>query len=166
MTPDMGNLRACRPADLPEMLAAINDAARAYRGVIPPDCWHEPYMAAAELEQELAAGVSFICSEENDRIAGLMGRQFVREVWLIRHAYVRMESQRRGIGAGMLRRLLQEAGRPLLVGTWAAADWAIRFYQKHGFRPQSPAESSRLLKAYWNIPDRQVETSVVLVLKP
>jgi GNAT superfamily N-acetyltransferase len=164
MQPDRMNLRPCRPEDLKPTLAAINDAARAYEGIIPPDCWHEPYMNMQELEREIAAGVSFLCFVENGRIEGVMGRQFVRDVWLIRHAYVRMESQRKGIGRQLLKKLLEETGRPLLVGTWTAAAWAIEFYQKHGFKLLPPEDSARLLRAYWNIPDRQVETSVVLAL--
>ncbi len=140
----------------------INEAAQAYKGVIPPDCWHEPYMPEAELEREMSTGVVFWGYELDGRLAGVMGRQDRGEVVLIRHAYVLPTCQRRGIGAQLLRHLAHDVSKPLLVGTWAAADWAIRFYEKHGFRLVSPEEKERLLRIYWNIPDRQIETSVVL----
>ncbi len=143
-------------------LEIINSAAQAYRGVIPADCWQEPYMPLEELVAELEAGVKFWGFEAEGRLAGLMGRQKVRDVTLIRHAYVRPAAQRHGIGARLLARLRQGVTSPLLVGTWAAAWWAIRFYEKHGFRLVTPEEKDRLLRTYWTISPRQVETSVVL----
>jgi GNAT superfamily N-acetyltransferase len=140
----------------------INEAAQAYKGVIPADCWHEPYMPAEELSGELEAGVAFWGYELDGRLAGVMGRQDRGEVVLIRHAYVLPAYQRRGLGAHLLRHLAQSMAKPLLVGTWAAADWAVRFYEKHGFRLVSPQEKERLLRTYWTISDRQIETSVVL----
>jgi N-acetylglutamate synthase-like GNAT family acetyltransferase len=142
--------------------AIINAAAQAYRGVIPDDCWHEPYMPLEELQAEILAGVEFWTYEAAGRLAGVMGRQDVRDVILIRHAYVAPAVQRAGVGARLLGHLRQGMTRPLLVGTWAAAWWAVRFYEKHGFRLVTPAEKDRLLRAYWTISDRQVETSVVL----
>jgi N-acetylglutamate synthase-like GNAT family acetyltransferase len=142
--------------------AIINAAAQAYRGVIPDDCWHEPYMPLEELQAEILAAVEFWAYEAEGRLAGVMGRQDVRDVTLIRHAYVAPAVQRAGVGARLLAHLRQGITRPLLVGTWAAAWWAIRFYEKHGFRLVTPAEKDRLLRAYWTISDRQVETSVVL----
>jgi GNAT superfamily N-acetyltransferase len=143
-------------------LEIINDAAQAYKGVIPPDCWEEPYMPREELLSEMAAGVNFWIFLENGRILGVMGRQDLGEVTLIRHAYVRTTGQRRGVGARLLAHLRQGNSQPLLVGTWAAAWWAIRFYEKHGFQPVTPAEKDRLLRTYWTISPRQIETSVVL----
>lgn len=156
-------IRPCREGDLEHILAVINDAAFTYRGVIPPDCWHDPYMDLPELKREIAAGVEFLCHAERDRITGVMGLQRVRSLWLIRHAYVGTASQRRGIGRALLDRLLQTAGRPLLVGTWRAASWAVRFYERNGFCIQDREESDRLLRSYWSISARQRETSVVLI---
>jgi N-acetylglutamate synthase-like GNAT family acetyltransferase len=158
----MGTIRRCGPADFAAILAIVNDAAQAYRGHIPADRWHDPYMPADELERELAAGVAFWGCEEAGALAGVMGLQDVREVVLIRHAYVATAVRGRGIGGALLAHIIAEATRPMLVGTWAAATWAIRFYQRHGFQIVSPAEKDRLLRAYWAIPDRQIETSVVL----
>jgi GNAT superfamily N-acetyltransferase len=152
-------LRVIIENDIPAVLAIINEAAQAYQGVIPADCWEEPYMPEAELREEMAAGVRFWGYEEEGR---LMGRQEVGEVTLIRHAYVHPEAQRRGVGAALLAYLQEGVARPLLVGTWAAAWWAVRFYEKHGFKLVTPAEKDRLLRLYWTISDRQVETSVVL----
>ena len=144
-------------------LAIVNDAATAaYKGVIPDDCWYEPYMPDAELRAEIAAGVDFWAYEAEGALLGVMGRQPLAEVTLIRHAYVRPGVQQQGIGAQLLRQLLQGVDAPVLVGTWAAAWWAIRFYEKHGFKLVTPAEKDRLLRRYWTISDRQVETSVVL----
>ncbi len=143
-------------------LAIINRAALAYKGVIPADCWQEPYMPEDELLAEIEAGVEFWCAIQAEQMVGLMGRQDRGEVTLIRHAYVHPETQRQGIGAGLLAHLLQDIAGPVLVGTWAAAWWAIRFYQKHGFQLVTPAEKDRLLTTYWTISPRQVETSVVL----
>jgi GNAT superfamily N-acetyltransferase len=137
--------------------------------VIPDDCWHEPYMPAEELEQEMAAGVAFWGYEADQELVGVMGIQTVRDVELIRHAYVAPGRQREGIGATLLEHLMDlcdRSTRPILVGTWAAAEWAIRFYERHGFEPVGPGRTAALLRAYWTIPDRQIETSVVLARPP
>lgn len=155
-------IRPCTGADFPAIEAVINEAAEAYRGAIPADCWHEPYMTAAALAGEIAAGVDFWGWDESGALAGIMGAQPVRDVTLIRHAYVRTGYQGRGIGGALLDFLANRTTGPLLVGTWAAAVWAIRFYERHGFRLVSPAEKDRLLATYWTIPPRQTETSVVL----
>ena len=143
-------------------LKIINEAARAYQGVIPEDCWQEPYMSGDELQAEIAAGVDFWAYLASTGLLGVMGRQPLTEVTLIRHAYVLPLAQQQGIGARLLNHLLKGVNTPLLVGTWAAAWWAIRFYEKYGFRQVAPDEKDRLLRRYWTISDRQVETSVVL----
>ena len=155
-------IRPCEPRDLPTIHAIINDAARAYRGVIPEDRWHDPYMPLAELDREITQGVRFWGYKEGGELIGVIGLQQVGDVSLIRHAYVRTAHQRRGVGTRLLAHLRKRATRPMLVGTWADAVWAIRFYQKHGFRLVSREEKDRLLRKYWSIPERQVETSVVL----
>jgi GNAT superfamily N-acetyltransferase len=155
-------IRRCVNSDFPAIEAVINEAAGAYRGVIPADCWHEPYMTGAALQTEVDAGVNFRGWEDSGALIGVMGIQHVRDVTLIRHAYVRTAHQGRGIGGALLRFFADQATGRLLVGTWAAAEWAIRFYQRHGFRLASPAEKDRLLSEYWNIPARQKEVSVVL----
>ena len=155
-------IRRCADADFPAIEAVVNEAAAAYRGVIPADCWHEPYMTASALKSEIDAGVNFWGWEESGPLIGVMGIQLVRDAALIRHAYVRAAHQGRGIGGALLSFLVNQATGPLLVGTWAAAEWAIRFYERHGFRLLSPAEKDRLLSTYWSIPSRQKETSVVL----
>jgi GNAT superfamily N-acetyltransferase len=155
-------IRASVEADLPAMWTIINDAAQAYRGVIPADRWHEPYMPRAELQREIAAGVIFFVCEKRSKVAGVMGMQDRGEVALIRHAYVAPAAQRKGIGRALLRHVRGLAGKPVLVGTWAAATWAIDFYVRNGFRVVSEADKDRLLRKYWSIPDRQIETSVVL----
>jgi GNAT superfamily N-acetyltransferase len=162
----MSNIRPCRDEDRAAILAIVNAAAQVYRGVIPADRWHEPYMPADELDREIAAGVIFWGYEEDGVLTGVMGFQAVREVDLIRHAYVLPERQGRGIGAALLSHLRGLSARPMLVGTWSAAQWAIRFYQRHGFELVSPARKAVLLKTYWTIPDRQIETSVVLANPP
>jgi len=154
-------IRLCTAEDFEAIHAIINDAARAYKGVIPDDRWHEPYMSREELAQEIAAGVVFWGYEEGELI-GVMGIQDVRDVTLLRHAYVRTTRRRGGIGGALLDTLLTKTSRPVLIGTWAAADWAVRFYERHGFRLVTPKEKDRLLKTYWSIPERQIETSVVL----
>jgi GNAT superfamily N-acetyltransferase len=159
----MGPIRACRDDERPAILAIVNAAAEAYRGVIPADRWHEPYMSSRELEREMAAGVAFWGYEADGALAGVMGVQPVRDVDLIRHAYVAPGIQRRGIGGALLEHLMRSTTRRVLVGTWAAADWAIRFYRRHGFELVSAECGTALLKAYWSIPERQIETSVVLV---
>ena len=155
-------MRRATPADVPGIDAIINAAARAYRGVIPGDRWHEPYMPRQELEREIAAGVMFFVFEENSRVAGVMGIQDKGEVALIRHAYVEPGEQRKGIGQALLRHLESLTDKPLLIGTWAAATWAIDFYVRNGFTVVSPHDKERLLRKYWTIPGRQIETSVVL----
>jgi GNAT superfamily N-acetyltransferase len=162
----MSNIRLCRDSDREAILAIINAAALAYRGVIPADRWHEPYMAADELDNEIAAGVTFWGYESDNALVGVMGLQSVRDVDLIRHAYVSPGKQRAGVGGALLVHLKQRSTRRMLVGTWAAAEWAVRFYQRHGFVVVSPARKDVLLKTYWNIPDRQIETSVVLADRP
>jgi len=158
-----GAIRACTPADAKAVLDIVNDAARKYEGAIPPDRWHDPYMSAEALRAEIAAGVSFWGWDDGDRLVGVMGMQDVKDATLIRHAYVLGTLQRAGIGSALMRALVPKARRPLLVGTWAAASWAIRFYQRQGFRLVTPEEKDRLLDTYWTIPARQRETSVVLV---
>ena len=155
-------IRPCTEADVPAIDAIINDAAKAYRGVIPADCWHEPYMKRAELVDEIARGVEFWGWDEDGVLVGVMGLQKVRDVTLIRHAYVRSSHQSRGVGGALLEQLVRQTSTPLLVGTWASADWAIRFYERHGFRLVGAEEKDRLLSSYWDIPLRQRETSVVL----
>ncbi len=157
-------IRHLTSADHAVILAVINDGAQAYKGVIPADRWHDPYMSAAYLDKELAAGVEFWGWEADGHIVGVMGQQDLGEVTLIRHAYVLTAYQRQGIGARLLNHLLARITGPVLVGTWAAAWWAVRFYEKHGFRLTTPEEKTRLLQTYWSIPVRQVETSVVLEL--
>jgi GNAT superfamily N-acetyltransferase len=160
----LGNARI-RPllhAELPVALEIINDAAVAYRGAIPADRWHDPYMDRAYLDGEIAAGVSFFAHEDGGDITGVMGIQDVADVTLIRHAYVRTTAQRGGIGSALLGHMLALTTRPVLIGTWAAATWAVSFYERNGFTVVSPAEKDRLLQTYWSIPARQVETSVVL----
>ena len=148
------------------MLAIVNAAAEAYRGAIPADCWHEPYMSPEELEREIAAGVAFLGYEAAGELVGIMGIQHVRDVDLIRHAYVLPGSQGRGVGSRLLEHLRRSSARPILVGTWADAGWAIRFYQRHGFALVPPARKDTLLREYWTITPRQVETSVVLASPP
>ena len=155
-------IRPCTAADVPAIESIVNDAAQAYRGAIPADCWHEPYMPREELEHELAAGVRFWGYEEDGELVGVMGIQDVKDVTLIRHAYVRTNARRRGIGRALLEHLNSLSRRPVMLGTWKAASWAIRFYEKNGFYVVSEAEKSRLLRKYWTIPERQVEESVVL----
>ena len=155
-------VRRCQPADFEAMYAIINDAAQAYRGVIPADRWREPYMPRDELAHEIRQGVVFWGLDEAGVLVGVMGLQPVRDVTLIRHAYVASARRGEGIGGKLLEHLLQMTAGPILVGTWAAAEWAVRFYEKHGFRRVTPAEKDRLLRKYWAIPERQVETSVVL----
>jgi GNAT superfamily N-acetyltransferase len=159
-------IRPSRDDELPAILAIINAAAEAYRDVIPADRWHEPYMSAGELAHEISAGVAFWVYEADGALAGVMGIQPVRDVDLIRHAYVLPGSQRQGIGGAMLQHLQSLSARRMLIGTWAAADWAIRFYQRHGFELAAPERTPALLKTYWTIPDRQIETSVVLAKPP
>jgi GNAT superfamily N-acetyltransferase len=155
-------IRRCTEQDLSAICEIINDAAQAYKGVIPPDRWHEPYMPLEELEQEIAYGVVFWGYESGGELAGVMGIQDRGEVDLIRHAYVRTRNRNHGIGGELLRHLEATSAKPILIGTWMDASWAIRFYRGHGYRALDRAETGRLLKKYWNIPERQIATSVVL----
>lgn len=155
-------IRASTLADLDAISAIINDAAQAYRGVIPPDRWHEPYMPRHELQSEIADGVAFWVAEEEGRLLGVMGMQDKGEVALVRHAYVPTVRQRGGVGTRLLRHVRGLVDKPILVGTWADASWAIAFYRRNGFDVVPDAERDRLLRTYWSIPERQVETSVVL----
>ncbi len=155
-------IRECTPADFEGILAVINDSARAYHGVIPADCWHDPYMPAEQLRREIGDGVRFSCVEENAAILGVMGIQDKAEVALIRHAYVSTAHRGRGTGTVLLRHLEATTRQPILIGTWAAATWAISFYEKNGYSLVTESEKDRLLKKYWSISQRQIETSVVL----
>jgi len=155
-------IRPCSDADFDAIYAIINDAAQAYCGVIPADCWHIPYMSQEYLRHEIDGGVRFFGWEEGCVLVGVMGIQDVQDVTLIRHAYVRTTSRNGGIGGKLLGELRTLTTRPVLIGTWAAATWAIRFYEKHGFQMVTPEEKDRLLKEYWSISKRQIETSVVL----
>ena len=155
-------IRKCTKDDLPTMYAIINDAAQAYKGVIPDDCWHDPYMPMDELKQEIQDGVMFWGIEEERNLVGVMGIQDRGDVTLIRHAYVLTSKQNSGIGVNLLHHLEGMTTKPILIGTWAAATWAIRFYKRNGYYLLSRIETERLLKTYWNIPARQIATSVVL----
>ena len=155
-------IHKCQERDFKEIYAIINDAATAYRNVIPADRWHEPYMPEEELKKQIDEGVEFWSYTEEEEILGVMGIQFKGDVTLIRHAYVRTNKRKKGIGSKLLEHLSATATTPVLIGTWAAAKWAIEFYQKHGFRLLPEEEKNNLLRKYWSIPSRQVETSVVL----
>jgi GNAT superfamily N-acetyltransferase len=156
-------IRSLSSSDVDIIFKVVNDAAKAYKGIIPADRWKEPYMPMDELKEELEAGVRFFGWQEKDILIAVMGFQPVKDTTLIRHAYVITKYQRRGIGRKLLSYLMSLAKTPeVLVGTWEDATWAIRFYEKHGFKLVSPKEKDRLLRAYWNIPERQIETSVVL----
>jgi len=155
-------IRRCTIGDFQIIYAVINEAAEAYRGVIPPDCWKDPYMSRDELQHEIEAGVDFWGYENEQELVGVMGIQEVKDVTLIRHAYVRPTKRNHGIGGALLAALCQKTNRPILVGTWAAATWAIRFYQRRGFQLVPDREKDELLRKYWAIPQRQIETSVVL----
>jgi GNAT superfamily N-acetyltransferase len=157
-------IRRCRDGEHAALLEIINLAAQKYRGVIPADRWHEPYMSGKELAAELAAGVEFWGAEIDATLAGVMGVQQVLDVDLIRHAYVLPAFQRKGIGGLLLAELCSRRSRTILIGTWAAASWAIDFYERHGFDLVGVDEATTLLKKYWTIPERQIETSVVLRL--
>ena len=156
-------IRECTDDDISAVASIINEAAQAYRGVIPSDCWHEPYMTRSELEAEINAGAKFWGFSESGQLAGVMALQKVKDVTLIRHAYVLPAYQARGIGGRLLNELADISARPLLVGTWAAATWAVRFYERHSFCLVSGEEKERLLTTYWRIPPRQQQESVVLV---
>ncbi len=158
-------IRRCTGKDFEEIYEIINQAAEAYRGVIPDDCWHEPYMSREQLSREISADVRFWGWEIGGTLAGVMGLQDKGEVVLIRHAYIRTVMRNRGIGSCLLRYLESTTEKAILIGTWAEAAWAIAFYQKHGYRPVATKEKDQLLRKYWDISERQMETSVVLVHK-
>jgi len=155
-------IRECHDGDVALVYTIINEAAEVYKGVIPEDRWKEPYMPKSELLHEIGEGVIFWGYEENGQLVGVMGIQPVEDVTLIRHAYVRPAYQSRGIGGLLLSALRQKTTGPLLIGTWANALWAIRFYEKHGFQLVTSEQKDRLLRQYWSIPERQIDTSVVL----
>ena len=155
-------IRLSTEKDFDAIYEIINDAAVAYKGVIPSDRWHEPYMPTDELREQILDGVIFYCYVDGGEIIGVMGIQDKGDVNLIRHAYVRTAYRNKGIGGKLLRHLTQQDDKPILIGTWKAAVWAIAFYEKHGFTQVSEEEKNRLLKIFWKIPSRQVETSVVL----
>lgn len=155
-------IRPCAEHENVAILSVINDAAIAYKGVIPADSWHEPYMPMEELKAEITAGVCFTGYSLDGLLVGVMGIQSVRNVRLIRHAYVLSNYQGRGIGSALISHLLGSGTSPVLIGTWAAATWAIGFYESHGFSLAPQEATTPLLKAYWDVPDRQIATSVVL----
>jgi N-acetylglutamate synthase-like GNAT family acetyltransferase len=155
-------IRPCTESDVAAIHDIINEAAEAYRGVIPADRWHDPYMSEDQLRAEIAAGVKFWSYEAAGQLVGVMGLQTMPALALIRHAYVRPAAQGKGIGGALIAQIRGETDKPLLIGTWAAATWAVAFYERYGFRLVSAPEKDRLLRAYWTIPDRQIETSVVL----
>jgi GNAT superfamily N-acetyltransferase len=157
-------IRQCNQQDVSTIHEIINDSARAYRGHIPEDCYHEPYMPEDELQSEIADGVVFYGYEDNGPLVGVMGIQDKGPVVLIRHAYTRTAERGKGVGSKLLEHLLEMTTKPVLVGTWRDTEWAVRFYQRHGFELASPDHKDRLLGEYWSIPQRQVQTSVVLVL--
>ncbi len=162
----MSVIRPCRDDERPQILEIVNAAAEAYRGVIPVDRWREPYMPMAELNDEISAGVAFWGWAAGGALVGIMGIQPVRDVDLIRHAYVLPGRQRLGVGGALLEHLRRLSTRRMLVGTWAAADWAIDFYRRHGFELVSQQQKTALLQSHWAIPQRQIETSVVLANPP
>lgn len=155
-------IRKCRELDVDVIYEIINDAAQAYRGVIPEDRWHDPYMSKVELKQELQGGVVFWGVVDNDNLVGVMGIQDKGDIALIRHAYIRTDRRNKGIGSRLLRFLGSTTHKTILVGTWADATWAITFYQKNGYQLLSEHEKNQLLRKYWKIPERQIQTSVVL----
>lgn len=155
-------IRVCKESDHNAIFEIINDAAQAYKGVIPQDRWHEPYMSLEELRAQIVEGIVFWGLERDGRLLGVMGIQDKGDVTLIRHAYVSTKTQKHGIGKKLLRHLQSMTDKPILIGTWAAASWAISFYRKNGYTLVSDEEKNRLLRKYWKIPERQVETSVVL----
>ena len=160
------SIRLCRPTERQAILDIVNEAAEAYRGVIPADCWHEPYMSLADLERDIEAGVVFWGYELDGAVTGVMGLQAVDDVTLIRHAYVRRGEQGKGIGRALMEHLRRQTTRPILVGTWAAASWAIEFYRRNGFDLATATDTPRLLTRYWSIPERQAAASVVLKEAP
>ena len=159
-------IRRSREADIPAIFTIVNDAAERYRSVIPADRWHDPYMPLDELNSEIAKGVEFWVVEDDGVVTGVMGMQDKGEVALVRHAYVASTAQRKGVGTTLLRHIEAITTKPILIGTWATATWAIDFYVRNGFALTSIDEKERLLRKYWTIPERQIETSVVLKQGP
>ena len=155
-------IKSDQKKDFETIYEIINDASIAYKGIIPPDRWQEPYMSKEELKKQIIEGVEFWSFVEDNRVLGVMGIQFKDDVTLIRHAYVRTSARQKGIGGKLLNQLISMSETPILIGTWADASWAISFYKKNGFKVLSETEKNKLLKIYWNIPERQVETSIVL----
>ena len=155
----------CTDKELLSVNAIINESAQAYKGIIPADRWHEPYMSRAEMKAEIVSGVCFYGYHLDGALVGVMGIQEVKDVTLIRHAYVLTECRGQGIGRRLLERMKQLTARPILIGTWKAATWAVKFYQQNGFRLVDEEEKNRLLKTYWTVPERQIEESVVLTNK-
>jgi GNAT superfamily N-acetyltransferase len=155
-------IRRCDPRDFESIWVIINDGAQAYKGIIPADRWTEPYMSRDKLQHEIDDGVVFWGYEDSGSLVAVMGIQPVQDVTLVRHAYVRTTSQKKGLGALLLSHLRNMTNNPVLIGTWADAAWAIRFYERYGFQVVTPDEKQRLLKKYWTVPERQIETSVVL----
>ncbi|HUQ51212.1 MAG TPA: GNAT family N-acetyltransferase [Gammaproteobacteria bacterium] len=159
----MSTIRLCKPEERSAMLAIVNAAATRYHGVIPADCWHEPYMSIDQLERDIAAGATFWGYEDDaGNLLGVMGMQAVRDVELIRHAYVRPDRQGCGFGGALLKFLETLSRRQILIGTWADAEWAIRFYERHGYELVPRAKAAELLRTYWTVSARQIDTSVVL----
>ena len=156
-------IRECAESDFTTMIEIINDAAQVYRGVIPEDCWNEPYMSSEELRHEIEDGIAFWGLEHEGQLMGVMGIQDKGDCTLIRHAYIRTQDQKSGFGTRLLQHLESIMDKPILIGTWAAASWAISFYKKNSYTPVSEEEKNRLLGKYWSVPERQIETSVVLV---
>ena len=155
-------IRECSESDFITMIEIINDAASAYKGIIPDDCWNEPYITSEELVCEIENGVVFWCLEQDEQLLGVMGIQDKGELTLIRHAYIRTQAQKLGIGTRLLQHMENTTEKPIFIGTWAAAAWAISFYEKNGYTLVSEEEKNRLLMKYWSVPERQKETSVVL----
>jgi N-acetylglutamate synthase-like GNAT family acetyltransferase len=155
-------IRKSKGEDFEAILAIVNDAAQAYRGVIPDDQWHNPYMSADELTKEISDGVVFWVTEDDGVLVGVMGIQDKGDVALVRHAYIATVLQRKGVGTSLLGYVKDLANKPMLIGTWADASWAIDFYRRNGFTVLPNREKDRLLRTYWSIPVRQIETSVVL----
>ena len=158
-------IRKCTDSDIETIFEIVNDAAVAYKGIIPADRWHEPYMPVEDVRHEIEDGVTFWGFEKDGDLLGVMGIQDKGDVALIRHAYVRTRSRQQGIGENLLLHLESLTEKPILIGTWKAATWAISFYEKNGYSQVSEADKNRLLQKYWSIPERQIETSVVLANK-
>ena len=155
-------IRECTSDEFDSICAVINDAAAAYRGIIAADRWKEPYMSQEELRREIEEGVTFSGFFERDDLLGVMGLQLVSDVALIRHAYTRTASQGRGIGSALLAHVQRQTDRPILIGTWKAATWAVRFYESRGFTLVDAPQKDVFLRRYWTVPERQIEESVVL----